>query len=124
MGELDLEWDVATLKQLHADGLDLSAFWTEAEFAKLLHDDGSAADEHGVIEPGPTNIQRGDLMALGRHRLLCGDATSAADAARLLDGVTPLLMPTDPPYGVPCDPAWRHRINPAQRTAVGARRQR
>jgi DNA modification methylase len=28
-------------------------------------------------------------------------------------------MATDPPYGVSYDPAWRHRINPQQRTALG-----
>jgi hypothetical protein len=72
-----------------------------------------------VVEPAATNIVRGDLFALGNHRLLCGDATSASDVARLLDGAAPNLMATDPPYGVAYDPAWRHRANPSQRTAVG-----
>ena len=36
-------------------------------------------DENAVVEPGPTDIVRGELFALGRHRLLCGDATSAGD---------------------------------------------
>ena len=31
----------------------------------------------------------------------------------------PILMTTDPPYGVAYDPAWRHRAYPGQRTAVG-----
>jgi hypothetical protein len=31
----------------------------------------------------------------------------------------PVLMAIDPPYGVQYDPAWRHRVNPNQRTAVG-----
>lgn len=43
----------------------------------------------------------------GGHRLLCGDATSEADVARALAGVTPHLMVTDPPYGVDYDPNWR-----------------
>lgn len=120
VGELDLEWDLDMLKQLHDDGLDLSAFWTEAEFAELFADPHAGlTDENAVVEPGPTDIVPGDFFVLGRHRLLCGDATSAGDVTRLLDGLTPLLMTTDPPYGVSYDPAWRHRVNPTQRTAVG-----
>jgi len=33
----------------------------------------------------------------GDHRLLCGDATNAADVARLLEGAEPTLLSTDPP---------------------------
>jgi DNA modification methylase len=120
VGELDLEWDVDMLKRLHADGLDLSAFWTDAEFATLFAESTAGlTDENAVVEPGPTDIVRGELFVLGRHRLLCGDATSAGDVRRLLDGATPVLMTTDPPYGVNYRPAWRHRVNPNQRTAVG-----
>jgi DNA modification methylase len=120
VGELDLEWDLDMLKQLHADGLDLSAFWTETEFAMLFAEPTTGlTDENAVVAPGPTDIVRGDLLVLGRHRLLCGDATSAGDVSRLLAGAVPVLMATDPPYGVNYDPAWRHRAHPSQRTAVG-----
>ena len=50
----------------------------------------------------------GDLWLLGPHRLLCGSATEPADVARLLGGVRPHLMVTDPPYGVNYDPSWRN----------------
>lgn len=120
VGELDLEWDVDMLKQLHADGLDLSAFWTADEFATLFAEPTTGlTDENAVVEPGPTDIVRGELFVLGRHRVLCGDSTSAGDVARVLDGTKPVLMTTDPPYGVSYDPAWRHRVDPSQRTAVG-----
>jgi DNA modification methylase len=120
VAQLDLEWDVEMLKEACADGLDLSAFWTDAEFADLFAETKTGlTDENAVVEPGPTDIVRGELFELGHHRLLCGDATSAGDVKRLLDGATPILMTTDPPYGVSYDPAWRHRVNPSQRTAVG-----
>jgi DNA modification methylase len=120
VGELDLEWDVQMLKQLHADGLDLSPFWSPEEFAALLAEPTNGlTDENAVVEPGPTDIVRGELFVLGRHRLLCGDATSGGDVTRLLDGATPALMMADPPYGVAYEPAWRHRANPSQRTSVG-----
>ena len=42
----------------------------------------------------------GDLYVLGDHRVLCGDATNAEDAERLLGGDVADAMWTDPPYGV------------------------
>ena len=70
VGELDLEWDVEMLKQLHAEGLDLSAFWTDTEFAELFADPATGlTDENAVVAPGPTDIVRGELFVLGRHRL-------------------------------------------------------
>lgn len=49
----------------------------------------------------------GQVWTIGRHRLMCGDSTSAEDVAALLDGAKPLLMTTDPPYGVTYDAHWR-----------------
>ena len=71
VGELDLEWDVDMLKQAHAEGLDLSAFWTDAEFKEMFAETNTGlTDENTVLEPGPTDIVRGELFTLGRHRLL------------------------------------------------------
>ena len=121
VGELDLEWDVEMLRQLHLESPDLLAFWTADELAALFGDSGNGrTEENAVVEPGPTDLVRGDFMGLGHHRLLCGDATSAADVVRVFDGITPIVMVTDPPYGVQYDAAWRHRVSPSQRTAVGA----
>ena len=63
----------------------------------------------------------GDLWALGRHRVLCGDATVATDVERALGGVEPHLMVTDPPYGVGYDPAWRSNPKAGGKGAVDKR---
>jgi DNA modification methylase len=57
----------------------------------------------------------------GGHRLLCGDSTVATDVERVLGGVAPHLMVTDPPYGVDYDPDWRNRVIRANGTRVAAR---
>lgn len=56
-------------------------------------------DEAPPSPPSPVT-RRGDVWELGPHRVMCGDATSASDAAILLDGERPLWTWTDPPYGV------------------------
>jgi hypothetical protein len=60
--------------------------------------------------PDEPYVQPGELWLLGEHRLLCGDATSADDVSRLLDGAEPRLLVTDPPYGVKLDPTWRDGV--------------
>ena len=42
----------------------------------------------------------GDVWVLGDHRLICGDATAPADAAKLMEGEAADLVLTDPPYNV------------------------
>lgn len=45
-------------------------------------------------------VERGDLWAIGDHRLMCGDSTNAEDVARVMGGDRAVLMNTDPPYGI------------------------
>lgn len=45
-----------------------------------------------------TNIKLGDLIEIGRHRLLCGDSTKKEDVERLMDRKKADVMITDPPY--------------------------
>jgi len=63
----------------------------------------------------------GDLWVLGRHRLLCGDATDKDDVERLLEAERPHLMIVDPPYGVEYDPDWRNRADRKSGRPIGAR---
>lgn len=45
-------------------------------------------------------VERGDIWTVGRHRLMCGDATDASDVDALMGDAKANLMLTDPPYGV------------------------
>lgn len=50
----------------------------------------------------------GEVWLLGKHRIVCGDSTKADDVAKALNGVSPHLMVTDPPYGVEYSADWRN----------------
>ncbi|TPQ51969.1 DNA methylase [Prosthecomicrobium hirschii] len=97
--------------------------FSDAEIERLIASAAATAsglvDEDEIPEapPHPTTVP-GDFWVLGRHRLICGDATQPDVVARLLGPVRPHLMVTDPPYGVDYDPEWRERAGVNTSTAA------
>ena len=122
-------WDEALLagelQELLAEDFDLSVVgFSDAELDELLAgdvaEDGARDGEDEVPDTPADPVSRpGDLWLLGPHRLLCGDATVATDVERVLGGVTPLLMVSDPPYGVEYDPCWRNKAGAAATRRTG-----
>ena len=47
-------------------------------------------------------MRHGEIYKLGKHRLMCGDATNKEDVMRLLGEDEVNLVLTDPPYGMKC----------------------
>jgi ParB-like chromosome segregation protein Spo0J len=101
-------WDdgklVTELMALQTAGfdLDLTGFTAE-DLARLMPpaDGAGQGDPDEVPDlPADPETRPGDLWLLGRHRLLCGDATKEGDLDRLMAGATADLLLTDPPYGV------------------------
>jgi DNA modification methylase len=92
---IDLEFDV-TVTGFSLAEVDLTL--DRAREASSATPDG--ADAVPALAELPIS-RAGDLWLLGRHRLLCGDARSPADVARLLGGNRADLIFTDPPYNVP-----------------------
>jgi DNA modification methylase len=93
-------------------GLDLIGFSDEelqAIFAGQGNPGKTDPDQVPTVT-GPAVSQPGDVWNLGKHRIICGDSTSADVVSRLLGDVRPSLMVTDPPYGVEYDPKWRARL--------------
>ncbi len=75
---------------------------------RLLGNQDDRANEAPPVPQSPVS-RLGDLWLLGRHRVLCGDATSAEAVGQLLGESKPRLMVTDPPYGIELDSEWRDR---------------
>ena len=66
-------------------------------------DDPSADEIPDPEEAENIVVRRGDLFHLGRHRLLCGDATCDADFEALMSDRTAQMVITDPPYNLRID---------------------
>ena len=103
----DSEWNFESLElelnQLEEMDFELEP-WGLEELRNLFTEDEPEAeeddfDEAASLESEPF-IKRGDLIELGRHRVLCGDSTSAEDVAYLMGDAKAALMNTDPPYGI------------------------
>ena len=107
---LDAGWDEELLRieieSLQGADFDVSLTgFGEDEIADLFSGDGEKDvkdddfDLSAALEKAAF-VERGDIWTVGRHRLMCGDATSAEDMAALMDGKKANLIVTDPPYNV------------------------
>ena len=118
----DLEMLHLELKDLSVLGADLSALgFTRQELVKALQPAGGGLTDENEIPKVEENAvsASGDIWCTGPHRLACGDCTDNMVVAALLGADKPLLMVTDPPYGVNYDPAWRHRVGVNKSTRIG-----
>ena len=106
----DADWDEELLKlEIEAlEGMDFGVSLTgfnEDEIADLFADsEGTRAEDDDfdlsdALEKAAF-VERGDVWIVGRHRLMCGDATSEKDVAILMDNKRANLIITDPPYNV------------------------
>lgn len=95
------EW----LARLHAQGaVDASLGFSDQELDRFLRGviggETEADDAPPLPEPADIYVAPGQLWQLGRHRVLCGDATDPASYQQLLGDETAGMVWTDPPYGV------------------------
>ena len=113
---LNAGWDMDLLKveiqELAGNDFDLDLIgFDDKTLAGLLNDPTEGltdADETPEPPVNPVSVL-GDVWILGKHRIICGSSTDAHTVEKVLNGVKPHLMVTDPPYGVEYDPEWRER---------------
>jgi hypothetical protein len=109
------DWDdellALELKDIEESGFDLALTGFESKEIDDLMAALEAEETADEIVPTPATAASllGDLWICGPHRLLCGDCTDPENVARLMNGAEPLLMVTDPPYGISLDSEWRDR---------------
>ncbi len=106
---LDAGWDEEILRveieSLQAEAFDISLTgFGEDEISDLFGNDKTDVEDDdydltAALEKAAF-VEKGDVWVVGRHRLVCGDATNEADVATLMDGKRANLIVTDPPYGV------------------------
>ena len=106
---MDAGWDEELLRveieSLQAADFDaLLTGFDEKELADLFSDgDKDVRDDDfdltAALEKA-SFVERGDVWTVGKHRLVCGDATNPDDVALLMNGKRANLLLTDPPYGV------------------------
>lgn len=114
---LNAGWDMELLS-LEMNGLDQEGFdlsllgFDDNELATILAEETEGLTDPDEVPDVPDDpvSKEGDVWILGRHRLMCGSSTVATDVEKLLDGIEPHLMVTDPPYGVEYEPSWRNNV--------------
>lgn len=110
LNKISGDWDDNKLALLIAD-LDAADFdaeltgFDDEEIAQMigsLDDDEVTDDRFDLTEAleAASFVQRGDIWTIGRHRLVCGDATNPDDVQTLMGGKSANLVLTDPPYNV------------------------
>ena len=105
------EWDNELLK-MELKELDLKDFnleltgFNEDQLNEILFEEKQGLTDEDEVPEAPEEpiTKLGDIWKLGNHRVMCGDSTKEDDVKKLMNGINPHLMVTDPPYGVNYDP--------------------
>ena len=103
LAEIDTETLAELFKDVDFDDLELTGY-SEDEFNELIND----FEDSGVLDDAdePVEVekdaftQNGDIWLLGKHKLICGDATNSEVFKKLLNEELANLVITDPPYNV------------------------
>jgi len=110
--------EMLELKRLNFD-LKLTGF-TPLEIGRMVfQSEEPPSSGVGAGSDGEVTSKLGDLWICGAHRVLCGDATSKTEVNALLQYASPVLLVTDPPYGVSLDPLWREEAGLGKQRQVG-----
>lgn len=100
----DGEWNMEALKSFNLelltdvgfDQMKLVEFWDKD--AKVANEPFDLEKEIKIAQK--TDIKRGNMYQLGRHKLICADATDPNTVIELMNGVKVDLINQDPPFNI------------------------
>lgn len=122
-GEFDIPLLTDLLKDLSANDFDVSLTGFDEDEISDLFSDADAKegkddnyDVNKALEEA-TFVNQGDLWQIGKHRMLCGDATSSEDLKKLMSNEKANLIVTDPPYNVNFESASGLKIKNDKQTS-------
>lgn len=122
-GEFDIPLLTDLLKDLSANDFDVSLTgFDENEISDLFSDANAKEgkdDDYDVNKALEESafVKQGDLWQIGKHRMLCGDATNLEDLNKLMGDKKANLIVTDPPYNVNFESASGLKIKNDKQTS-------
>lgn len=122
-GEFDIPLLTDLLKDLSANDFDVSLTGFDEDEISDLFSDADAKegkdDDYDVNKALEESafVKQGDLWQIGKHRMLCGDATNSEDLNKLMGGKKANLIVTDPPYNVNFESASGLKIKNDKQTS-------
>jgi DNA modification methylase len=121
-GEWD--WDILANQWEVPELLDWGFTVDELQFDDIEQIENDTEEDSEVLEPGKDEdaiTKLGDIYELNEHRIVCGDSTLPEYVEKCLNKAEPILMVTDPPYGVNYDASWRSKFNSKGSKAKGGK---
>lgn len=101
------DWDFEALKSFDLDlltdsgfdDLELAEFWDK----DLTAEDDESDEEKAAEEAKTTDIRLGDLLILGKHKVICADCTDPQAVQALFGDERTSMIYSDPPFNINLD---------------------
>lgn len=98
------DWDFELLKSFDFETLEFAGF-DEIEISKIWNEDKEVIDDNFDVEEELKKIKKpktklGDIIHLGKHKVICGDSTNPKTLERLLGKEKVSMIYSDPVYNI------------------------
>lgn len=101
------DWDFDLLKSFDLETLEFAGF-DDIELSKIFDEDREVKEEDFDVEAELEKIEEpktrlGDIIFLGKHRVICGDSTKTETLERLFGKDRASMIYSDPVYNIDVD---------------------